>query len=85
MNADELKKKHARAYTAWDEFLKAWPIERLKKMSLSEYSKAGDQDTFTYWLEVKLAESGSIWGGSSFKFGVYSLKAVTEKKTAEGL
>ena len=85
MDADELKAKHARAYAAWDEFLKTWPIERLKKMSLPEYSKAGDQSTFTYWLEVKLAESGSIWGGSSFKFGVYSRKAVTEKTSAEGL
>ncbi len=85
MEAAELKAKHARAYVAWDEFLKMWPIERLKTMSLPEYSKAGDQDTFTYWLEVKLAESGSIWGGSSFKFGVYSRKAVTEKKSAEGL
>ena len=85
MNAIELKAKHALAYAAWDEFLKTWPIDRLKTMSLAEYSKAGDQDTFTRWLEVKLAESGSIWGGSSFKFGVYSRKAVTEKKSAEGL
>jgi 5-methylcytosine-specific restriction endonuclease McrBC GTP-binding regulatory subunit McrB len=85
MDAAELKAQHARAYEAWDEFLKTWPIERLKTMSLPEYSKAGDQDTFTYWLEAKLAESGSIWGGSSFKFGVYSRKATTEKKSAEGL
>ena len=85
MDAIELKAKHARAYAAWDEFQKTWPIDRLKTMSLAEYSKAGDQDTFTRWLEVKLAESGSIWGGSSFKFGVYSRKAVTEKKSAEGL
>lgn len=85
MDDAELKAKHARAYAAWDEFLNTWPIERLKTMSLPEYSKAGDQNTFTYWLEVKLAESGSIWGGSSFKFGIYSRKDLTEKKSGEGL
>ncbi len=85
MDAAEVKAKHARAYAVWEDFLKAWPIERLRTMSLPEYSQAGNQNTFTYWLEVKLAESGSIWGGSSFKFGVYSRKAVAEKKSAEGL
>lgn len=55
----------------WDSFLEAWPIERLATMGLPEYSKSGDDTTFTRWIESRLSEVGSIWGGSSFKFGIY--------------
>jgi len=48
------------------EFLQAWPIERLRTMSLSEHSTAGDKDCFVYWLEFRLADYGSIAGGSAF-------------------
>ncbi|MFT7879055.1 MAG: AAA family ATPase [Sulfurimonas sp.] len=61
-------------YAIWDEFLTKWPLDRVRKMTLQEYTEAGSQDTFTYWLESKLDSMGSIWGGSSFKFGVYSRK-----------
>lgn len=66
-------------YTLWDEFLEAWPIERLQSMSLEEYTLAGSKDTLTYWLEAKLSDMGSIWGGSAFKFGIFS-RANTEPK-----
>ncbi|MCP5485092.1 MAG: AAA family ATPase [Spirochaetales bacterium] len=66
----------------WDEFLKAWPPERVAKMPLQEYTQAGGKDTFTYWLEAKLEKYGSIWGGSSFKFGVYS-RADKEPKPSQ--
>jgi 5-methylcytosine-specific restriction protein B len=56
----------------WDKFLNAWPVEKVQKMKLPEYTSAGSKDTFTYWLESKLDTMGSIWGGSSFKFGIYS-------------
>lgn len=59
-------------YALWDKFLEVWPISRLEKMTLDEYSKATSKDTFTYWIESRLDKMGSIWGGSSFKFGVYS-------------
>lgn len=59
-------------FAIWDEFLKEWPLERVRKMTLQEYTEAGSQDTFTYWMEARLADMGSIWGGSAFKFGVYS-------------
>ena len=61
-------------YEIWDEFLKVWPLERVKNMTLEEYTKVGSKDTFTSWIESKLDSIGSIWGGSSFKFGVYSRK-----------
>lgn len=56
----------------WREFLKQWPAERLRTMTLTEYSKAGDQSCFTYWLESKTEALGSVWGGSAFKFGIYA-------------
>lgn len=64
----------------WQEFLQAWPLERLRTMSLSDYTAAGDKETFTYWMESRLDEYGSIWGGSAFKFGIYSRNDTTEKK-----
>ncbi len=64
----------------WQEFLQAWPLERLRTMSLSDYTAAGDKETFTYWMESRLDEYGSIWGGSAFKFGIYSRNDTTEKE-----
>lgn len=68
------------AYQVWDEFLKTWPLERLKNMTLDEYSQAGSKDTFTYWLESRLDNLGGIWGGSAFKFGVFSRKDTEPKE-----
>ena len=36
----------------WNEFLKNWPIDKVKSMSLEQYTKSGDKTTFTYWVEV---------------------------------
>jgi len=58
--------------SVWNEFLKAWPLERLRTMTLEEYTQSGNKDTFTYWIEVRLDKYGSIWGGSAFKFAIYS-------------
>jgi 5-methylcytosine-specific restriction protein B len=49
-------------------------------MSLSDYTAAGDKETFTYWMESRLDEYGSIWGGSAFKFGIYSRNDTAEKQ-----
>ncbi|MFD1297114.1 AAA family ATPase [Lysobacter gummosus] len=61
----------------WDDFLQAWPIERLRTMTLPEYATAGDKNSFVYWMESRLDGLGSIWGGSAFKFGIYSRVAAT--------
>ena len=50
-------------------------------MKLEEYTKAGNKDTFTYWIESKLDKIGSIWGGSAFKFGIFSRDNTDEKKS----
>lgn len=68
-------------YAIWDDFLKEWPVERVRSMTLEEYTKVGSKDTFTHWLESKLDSMGSIWGGSSFKFGVYSRKDTKQVKS----
>jgi len=68
-------------YALWDKFLSVWPASRLATMTLDEYSQAGSKDSFTYWIESRLDELGSIWGGSSFKFGVFSRKDTEDKQS----
>ncbi|BBF23309.1 hypothetical protein SUTMEG_12000 [Sutterella megalosphaeroides] len=58
----------------WDEFLQAWPRERLASMTLSDYIRCRSQESFTYWLEFKLADLGSIKGGTAIKFGIFERK-----------
>lgn len=65
--------------SAWDAFLAEWPLERLRTMALDEYTRAGDKHCFTYWLESGLDQYGSIWGGSAFKFGIYSRNDTAHK------
>lgn len=54
-------------------------------MTLDEYSKAKSRDTFTYWLEFGLPDLGSIRGGSSDKFGIYSRASHNGKEGKHGL
>lgn len=63
----------------WVKFLNRWPLESLANMTLMQYSHSGDQDCFVYWLEILTESLGSIWGGSAFKFGVYSRRDQTKK------
>lgn len=71
-------------YALWDKFLEEWPLERLESCTLAEYSKAGDSNTLTAWLEQRLDTLGSIWGGSAFKFGIYSRNNLTPKDPVGG-
>lgn len=71
----------ASLHKKWDDFLAEWPISRLRGITLEEYTKAGSVDTFTYALEARLSDLGSIWGGSAFKFGVYSRNPNGQMKT----
>ena len=67
-----MNKDNNSLYQLWDEFLKQWPVEKVRSMSIEQYTLAGSKDTFTYWLESRLDKMGSIWGGSAFKFGIFS-------------
>jgi len=75
---------YAVQYALWDEFLERWPLSKLRTMKLAEYNQAGSQDAFCYWLESRLDNMGSIWGGSAFKFGIYSRKDQSDKLDGRG-
>ena len=55
----------------YNSFLEKFPIEYLKNMPLEVYTNLNKHDAFCYWLESKLQELGSIWGGTAYKFGIY--------------
>lgn len=67
----------------WTDFLGVWPPERVRKMTIEEYTNTNRSDAFIYWLEKRLEELGSIWGGSAFKFGIYC-RDKTEVKESSG-
>lgn len=62
------------------EFLNEWPVSRLEKMTLDEYSNLDRQSSFCYWLEMKTRMSGSIVGGSAYKFGIFRRRNLDERK-----
>ena len=63
----------------YNEFLSNFSLEKLKTMTLEEYTNPKrkvlqdrkQEDSFCYWIEYKLDAFGSIKGGSAFKFGIY--------------
>jgi 5-methylcytosine-specific restriction enzyme B len=67
----------------WSDFLLAWSPERVRHMTIQEYTNLDKKDAFVYWLESRLDKLGSIWGGSAFKFGIYH-RDDTEKKNPRG-
>lgn len=64
----------------WTRFLDRWPLERLKELTLPQYNQAGEDDHFCRWVEKHTEALGSIWGGNSLKFGIYSLGKPSSKK-----
>lgn len=52
-------------------FVSRWPLARVKKMKLAEYTSIADKGTFCYALEFLTDENGSIRGGSAYKFGIF--------------
>lgn len=60
-------------YKIKEDFLNEWSIERLKTLSIDEYTNL-DKTSFCYWLEAITVDLGSIWGGSAYKFGIFKRK-----------
>lgn len=54
-------------------FLERFPIEKLKSLTLEEYTNLDRDNSFCYWLETKTESLGSIWGGSAYKFGIFRI------------
>ena len=55
----------------YDDFNAIYTLAKLKTMTLEQYTNLNKSDSFCYWLEAITSELGSIWGGSSYKFGIY--------------
>ena len=55
----------------YKEFQERFPLEKLRELTLEEYTNLDRDNSFCYWLETKTESLGSIWGGSSYKFGIY--------------
>jgi 5-methylcytosine-specific restriction protein B len=51
-----------------ESFIKRWPLESIKGMTVEDYADTFTKDSFIYWLERKL---GGIGGGNASKFGIY--------------
>lgn len=56
------------------EFLKKWPLEKVKTMGLHEYNSQGNSDTFCYWLERRAKALGVISGSYSTIFEIFERK-----------
>lgn len=67
------------------EFQKVWSLEKVKNMTLEDYTSTlkdnQNRNDFTFWIESKLGNLGSIWGGSSFKFGIYKRNSNEDKNS----
>ena len=68
----------------WSEFLEAWPPDRVRGMSLDEYTNLNRDNAFIYWLEERTKALGSISGGSAFKFGIYRRDQKDPKQRGRG-
>ena len=55
----------------WNDFLRAWRPDRVRSMSLKQYTNLNRDDAFIYWLEFRTRILGGIGGGSAFKFGIF--------------
>jgi 5-methylcytosine-specific restriction endonuclease McrBC GTP-binding regulatory subunit McrB len=61
------------------EFLKEWSVSRVENMTLEEYSNNDKETSFIYCIEFKTEHTGSISGGSAYKFGIYKRKDTTKE------
>jgi len=65
-----------------EQFLEAWPQEKVEQMNLEEYTNLNKEDSFTYWVEFRTQALGGIGGGPAFKFGIYERKNTESELSA---
>src|SRR5687768_10429862 len=66
---------HQEKHDLQSSFLKRWPLEKIKAMTLEDYViGSGSTDSYCYWLEVSTRLLGSIYGVPAGKFGIYKRK-----------
>ena len=66
-----MESKTEMRHKLYENFLKEFPLESLKSMALEMFTNLKRGDSFCYWVESRTYELGSIWGGASYKFGIY--------------
>ncbi len=66
-----ITEENRKLHQLYNEFSNAFPLESLKDMTLEQYTNLERADSFCYWIESKTTNLGSVWGGSSYKFGIY--------------
>jgi len=64
-----------------EEFLSAWPEERVKSMTIEQYANLSDHDSYCYWLEYRSEKIGAIGAISLHKFELW--KPREEKDTKD--
>jgi 5-methylcytosine-specific restriction endonuclease McrBC GTP-binding regulatory subunit McrB len=69
-------------YQLKEAFLNEWPLSRIENLQLEEYTNL-NKTSFCYWLEAKTNELGSVWGGSSYKFGIYKRRDISTAITVD--
>lgn len=67
----------------YNEFLLQFPIEKLSDLKLEEYTNLSRDNSFCYWLESKTSKLGSIWGGSSYKFGIFKFDKMPKQDNSK--
>ena len=72
-------------FSLWEQFLQRWPVDKLMSLTLKEYNSLGSKESFCYWLESRTEILGSIWGGSSFKFGIFEFDPKAEGATKDSV
>lgn len=55
------------------EFIKRFPLESLRNLTIEEYANTKTKNCFNYWLEQKNI-LGGIGGANAAKFGIYRAK-----------
>lgn len=68
----------------YEDFNLKFPLESLKSMTLEQYTNLDKNNSFCYWLEAVTSKLGSIWGGTSYKFGVYKRRQNSKKDNRVG-
>ncbi len=62
----------------WQKFLEKYPIEKIEKLTLEEYTSYGSRETFSYHFEFGLLRNYSAAGGTAIKYGIYAHKPTDE-------
>jgi hypothetical protein len=69
-----------RAIKSRDQFLRRFPLRRIKSLTLDEYVIGKRTPTFCKWVEWETEKWAYIQGANSFKFGIYFGKTKSDPK-----